>query len=102
MAIRLVGSVGVVSILICAAVLGPHPIASQEPGTAPPLVVTAFGDKPAPPYAGHRTSWGDPDLQGAWSSDDTSGIPMSRRERGDQQLSRRLRAPRVAADVVDR
>jgi len=25
-----------------------------------------------------RTPWGDPDLQGVWSSDDTSGIPMQR------------------------
>ena len=86
MAIRLVGSVSVVSVLIGAAVLISHPIASQEPSAAPPLVVTAFGDKPAPPYAGHRTSWGDPDLQGAWSSDDTSGIPMSRREEYGDRL----------------
>jgi hypothetical protein len=33
-----------------------------------------------------RTPWGDPDLQGVWSSDDTSGIPMSR----PQQYADRL------------
>ena len=131
MAIRLLGSLGTVAALIGAAVLISHPVAGQEQGAAPPLVITAFGDKTAPPYAARRTSWGEPDLQGVWSSDDTAGIPMSRpeqygnrlylneagvrgarqpgrarrrarRERGDQQLPPRLRAPRVLADVVDR
>jgi hypothetical protein len=45
---------------------------------APPLIVTAFGDKAAPAFTTPRTPWGDPDLQGVWSSDDTSGIPLSR------------------------
>jgi hypothetical protein len=86
MAIRLVGSLGTLSALIGAAVLISHPLASQEPDAAPPLVVTAFGDKPAPPYAARRTSWGDPDLQGAWSSDDTGGIPMQRPEQYGDRL----------------
>src|SRR5262245_2185092 len=86
MATRLVGSVGAVSILIGAAVLISHPIAGQDQGAAPPLVVTAFGDKPAPLYSVPRTSWGEPDLQGVWSSDDTSGIPMSRPEQFGDRL----------------
>jgi hypothetical protein len=49
-------------------------------------VVTAFGDKPAPAYTVRRTPWGDPDLQGVWSSDDTSGIPMSRPEQFGDRL----------------
>jgi hypothetical protein len=40
-------------------------------------VVTAFGGQPHP-YAVPRTPWGDPDLQGVWSSDDTDRIQMSR------------------------
>jgi hypothetical protein len=53
------------------------PLAGQ--GTsAPPLVITAYNAGPATPYTVPRTPWGDPDLQGVWSSDDTSGIPMSR------------------------
>jgi hypothetical protein len=86
MAIRRVGSLGAAAALGCAAILISHPLTSQEPGAAPPLVVTAFGDKPAPPYTVPRTSWGDPDLQGAWSSDDTSGVPMSRREEHGDRL----------------
>ncbi len=130
MTIRLLGSLGTIA-LIGAASLSSHPVAAQEQGAAPPLVITAFGEKTAPPYAARRTSWGEPDLQGVWSSDDTAGIPMQRpeqfgnrlylneeeyaeraktgrerrrprRERGDQQLPPRLRAPRVLADVVDR
>src|SRR5512138_1104339 len=44
----------------------------------PPLIVTAYNGGPATPYSTPRTPWGDPDLQGVWSSDDTAGIPMSR------------------------
>ena len=51
MAIRLLGSLGTVAALIGVAVLVPHPVAGQEQGAAPPLVITAFGDKSAPPYA---------------------------------------------------
>ena len=78
MATRRVGSLGTAAVLIGAAAASSHPLAGQEQSAAPPLVVTAFGDKPAPPYSAPRTSWGDPDLQGVWSSDDTSGIPMQR------------------------
>ena len=46
--------------------------------TAPPLVITAYNAGPPTPYNVPRTPWGDPDLQGVWSSDDTAGIPMSR------------------------
>jgi hypothetical protein len=52
---------------------------SGQGTTAPPaLVITAFGGEQAPPYKMPRTPWGDPDLQGAWSSDDMSNIPISR------------------------
>jgi hypothetical protein len=37
---------------------------------APDLVITAYGGGPPTPYAVPRTPWGDPDLQGVWSSDD--------------------------------
>jgi len=53
------------------------PVSGQSP-SAPPLVVTAYNAGPPIAYTTPRTPWGDPDLQGVWSSDDTSGIPMSR------------------------
>ena len=51
---------------------------SGQSASAPPLVVTAYNNGPAIPYTVPKTPWGDPDLQGVWSSDDTQGIPMQR------------------------
>ena len=48
--------------------------------SAPPLVITAYNGGPPIPYSVPRTPWGDPDLQGVWSSDDTAGIPRERPE----------------------
>src|ERR1044072_2092938 len=45
---------------------------------APALVITAYNGGPPIPYTTPKTPWGDPDLQGVWSSDDTGGIPTSR------------------------
>ncbi len=44
----------------------------------PPLVITAYNGGAPTPYTLPRTPWGDPDLQGTWSSDDTANIPTSR------------------------
>ncbi|HKE83065.1 MAG TPA: hypothetical protein VKB50_04890 [Vicinamibacterales bacterium] len=59
------------------AVLATLPIVGQA-NPNPPLVITAYNGGPPIPYATPKTPWGDPDLQGVWSSDDTSGVPMSR------------------------
>jgi hypothetical protein len=50
-------------------------------GTPPPLVITAFGGKPVD-YKAPRTPWGDPDLQGVWSSDNMSGVQTAGGGRG--------------------
>ena len=61
------------------ALMATLPVAGQSASpSAPPLVITAYNAGPPTPYAMPRTPWGDPDLQGVWSSDDTSGIPMQR------------------------
>lgn len=52
---------------------------------APPLVITAYNGGPPTDYSVPRTPWGDPDLQGVWSSDDAT-MPMSR----PQQFGDRL------------
>jgi hypothetical protein len=54
------------------------PLSGQGSPAPPALVVTAFGGGPAPAYTVPRTPWGDPDLQGVWSSDDMSNVPISR------------------------
>ena len=50
-------------------------------GTPPPLVITAFGGKPVE-YKAPRTPWGDPDLQGVWSSDDMEGVGIGVQQGG--------------------
>jgi hypothetical protein len=59
--------------------LATHPLSSQT-HHVPSLVVTAHNGGTPAPYTVPRTPWGDPDLQGVWSSDDTAGIPRERAE----------------------
>jgi hypothetical protein len=68
------------ALIAAVAVAGPLSLAvsGQNYSTAPPLVITAFGGHPAPAFKTTMTPWGEPDLQGTWSSDDTDGIPMAR------------------------
>jgi hypothetical protein len=71
---------GVGMIGVC--VYGGALVSGQQSRTTPPaLVVTAFGGK-AVDYKAPRTPWGDPDLQGVWSSDDMENIPMAVGGRG--------------------
>jgi len=52
-------------------------VSGQSRGTPPALVVTALAGKTLE-YKAPRTPWGDPDLQGVWSSDDMENVQMSR------------------------
>jgi hypothetical protein len=81
------GSAGILAMLAALVIFAPVTASGQASGAAaPPLVVTAENGGPPTPYKVPRTPWGDPDLQGVWSSDDTSGIPMSRPERFGERL----------------
>jgi hypothetical protein len=60
------------------------PMSGQTTGV-PALVITAYNGGAPTPYTTPRTPWGDPDLQGVWSSDDAT-MPMSR----PQQFGDRL------------
>ena len=74
---RLVGILGILIALIISSLTSS--IVSGQGAAAPPLVITAYnGTAPEKPYMAPKTPWGDPDLQGVWSSDDTQGIPMQR------------------------
>src|SRR3954469_8658453 len=76
---RLMSSVGALAVLAVTWALMSTPASTQTRSAAPPLVITAYGGKtPATPYKSPKTPWGEPDLVGVWSSDDTAGIPMSR------------------------
>jgi hypothetical protein len=81
MVTRLVGSAGVLVAVIGFTILVGQPVSGQaQPeikySTPPPLVITAFGGKPVD-YKAPRTPWGDPDLQGVWSSDDMENVGIA-------------------------
>jgi hypothetical protein len=67
----------VVGLVIAVVVVIAFSVSGQQHG-APPLVVTALNGGSATGYAAPKTPWGEPDLQGVWSSDDTAGIPRER------------------------
>jgi hypothetical protein len=69
---------------ITAAVLTARPVSTQSTAV-PALVITAYNGGPAAPYTGPKTPWGDPDLQGTWSSDDAT-MPMSRPQNFGERL----------------
>src|SRR5687768_16434224 len=81
---RLVASIGLAAALTLVA-LPPRQVAGQS-AAAPPLAVTAYNGGPPFPYTVPRTPWGDPDIQGTWSSDDTAGIPLNRQQRHGTDL----------------
>jgi hypothetical protein len=64
----------------------PPPVSGQKiGGNAPALVITAYNGGSPTSYAMPKTPWGEPDIQGVWSSDDMSLIPLSRpRQFGDR------------------
>jgi hypothetical protein len=61
------------SVLIAALSLASLPAAAQSPATGA-KATTASKVASATP----RTPWGDPDLQGSWSTDSAYAIPMQR------------------------
>src|SRR6188474_3862881 len=83
---RKLGWVGVLVAIMGLTMFVGTPVSGQgqqeiKYSTPPPLVITAFGGKPVD-YKAPRTPWGDPDLQGVWSSDDMQGIPIAPRAGG--------------------
>jgi hypothetical protein len=81
MIMRKLGWVALPVAVFVLAATGVWTVAGQERSGTPPLAITAFGGK-AVDYKAPRTPWGDPDLQGAWSSDDMENVPMGVGGRG--------------------
>src|SRR5688572_19723595 len=78
---RILGSACVLMALVAFSVSMDTPVSGQQPATPPALVITAFGGAPVD-YKAPRTPWGDPDLQGVWSSDDMENVSMAVGGRG--------------------
>ena len=73
---RLITALSTVVAIVALCVYSGTPVSGQARATPPPLVITAFGGK-AVDYKAPRTPWGDPDLQGVWSSDDMENVGMA-------------------------
>jgi hypothetical protein len=79
---RLIAASGTVIGIVGLCIYSGGSVSGQQSRATPPaLVITAFGGKPVE-YKAPRTPWGDPDLQGVWSSDDMENIPMAAGGRG--------------------
>jgi hypothetical protein len=85
---------GACAIAIAAAFGATISLSGQAPAAA--AQTSSARPKPAPParataksFAMPKTPWGDPDLQGVWTSDDMLSIPMERSEQfaGRAELS---------------
>ena len=100
MTIRLTASVGAVSGIVAFMVSAGTPLSGQARSTPPPLVITAFGGK-AVEYKAPRTPWGDPDLQGVWSSDDMENVPMAAGRVAVDAARRRRRLDRLQPLYLD-
>jgi hypothetical protein len=87
---RKLGWLGVLTAAMALSIYTSTPVSGQQQaaqalprpyGTPPPMVITAFGGKPVT-YKAPRTPWGDPDLQGVWSSDDMEGVGIGVQQGG--------------------
>src|SRR5712691_5320782 len=64
------------------------PVAGQSQAAPSPTVAKAAAPKLAEPAkAGAKTAWGEPDLQGVWTSDAALGIPRERPEKFGNRAS---------------
>lgn len=68
----------VVTACLAAAIAAIIPVASQAQSAGKGKTPTKTTKAPTKEWAPPKTPWGDPDLQGTWTSDDTWGIPMER------------------------
>src|SRR4030095_7502791 len=94
---RLLASFGLAAAIALVASL---PVSGQGGATpAPPLVITAYNGGPAPAHwTPPQAPWGEPDLQGVWSSDDAT-FPVSRPQPG-QGRGGPAGAPPAAANTA--
>ena len=74
---------GCIAAVVGAVVFAALPVAGQTPA-AKPAAVPAVRPGVPPPATGAKatkTPWGEPDLQGVWTSDAALGIPRERPEK---------------------
>jgi hypothetical protein len=67
---------GVIPAVLAAVALATVPLAAQTAGLSSKSTVASKAG--STPWTPPRTPWGDPDLQGVWTSDSAIGIPVER------------------------
>jgi hypothetical protein len=80
------------------------PAAAQAKGSAE----AAAANRLNPNWKAPRTSWGHPDLEGIWTTDDMRGVPMSRPQQygtrmhlSDEEFAARAKQRDAARDIDD-
>jgi hypothetical protein len=63
---------------LLAALIAAGPLAAQSSSVVAKPAAAKSDAKSDAPYASAKTPWGDPDLQGTWTGDDTWGVPFER------------------------
>jgi hypothetical protein len=83
---------------------GAAPAAAQAAGSADAQAAKRVDPK----WKAPRTTWGHPDLEGTWTSDDMKGVPMSRAPQygnrlylTDQEFAARAKQRKSARDIDD-
>src|SRR6267378_4265836 len=81
---RFPASTGVLAVAIAMVALASMPVAAQAPKA---------GARPAPttpaakPWTPPKTAWGDPDLQGIYTSDDYFGVALQQNPKSGDKLN---------------
>jgi hypothetical protein len=93
---------GIAILTVGALATAPTPASAQAKGSAD----ASAARRANPHWKAPRNAWGQPDLEGIWTTDDMRGIPMSRPEKfgermylTDAEFSDRARDRRGARDV---
>ena len=60
--------------MFAACLLSTSPVAAQAKGSADAMAAKRVN----PHWQAPRNAWGQPDLEGIWTTDDMRGVPMSR------------------------
>ena len=108
MSARLFDLTGSVAALAAVAAMSMSASGQGSGAAAPPLAITAYNAGTPIAYTGPRTAWGDPDLQGVWSSDHMSGVPLARPQQfgdrlylNDEEFAARARQVEAGVDRAE-
>jgi hypothetical protein len=110
MRLRFLSTSGALLVLVGMATLSSRPVVGQTARPAAPAAASSAQTAKAAPWTPPRTPWGDPDLQGIYTSDDYIGLGLQRNPQygtrlyfTDEEMAQRDAQIRnqAAADLVE-